>query len=78
MFCNQIYIRTYPYPTIVSDKYSTFDFGHNCKGFPYEFWKNEKKYENFFLNFIPYIKMDQEIHYKNDLQTYLTPRVGSQ
>ena len=20
-----------------------YDFGHNCKGPPYEFWKNEKK-----------------------------------
>ena len=43
-----------------------YDFGHNCKGPPYEFWKNEKKIAKiFFLNFITVIKMYQNIPYKN-------------
>ena len=29
-----------------------YDFGHNCKGPPYEFWKNEKKMQNFFFSIL--------------------------
>ena len=45
-----------------------YDFGHNCKGPPYEFSKNEKK--NFFLHYSIY----QNGH-KNHLQN-TSPKIS--